>query len=178
MGYKQLDYRKRCQIYGLWRAGYNQTEIAKEVGVHKSTISREFKRNVTFVQTKLGVWDYKPDYAQCYADERHKYKNKQVKFIEPVKEFVTEKIKEDWSPDQISGYAKRHNLFNISHEWIYRFILSDKQNGGSLHKHLLSPINVTIGVSGVAADPNMQTHLSLVMVNTWFEIGPRLSIVD
>lgn len=28
MRYKQRDLRKRCQIYGLWRAGYNQTEIA------------------------------------------------------------------------------------------------------------------------------------------------------
>lgn len=53
MGYKQLDFRKRCQIYGLWIAGHTQTEIAKEVGVHKSTISRELKRNITFVRTML-----------------------------------------------------------------------------------------------------------------------------
>lgn len=136
MGYKQLDYRKRCQIYGLWRAGYNQSEIAKEVGVHKSTISREFKRNITFVRTSLGYWDYKPDYAQCYAAERHKNKPKARKFIKPVEAFVTEKIQEDWSPDQISGYAKRHNIFDISHERIYRFILANKQSGGNLHKHL------------------------------------------
>jgi transposase, IS30 family len=54
MGYKQLDFVKRCQIYGLWRAGYTNTAIAKEIGVHKSTITREFKRNITFIHTKLG----------------------------------------------------------------------------------------------------------------------------
>ncbi len=54
MKYKQFDFRKRCQIYGLWRAGYNQSQIAKEVGVHKSTISREINRNITFVPTELG----------------------------------------------------------------------------------------------------------------------------
>jgi IS30 family transposase len=38
--YKQLDYLTRCKIYGLWRAGHNQTQIAKEIGVHKSTIKK------------------------------------------------------------------------------------------------------------------------------------------
>ncbi len=46
MAYKQLAFIQRCRIYGLCRAGHNQTEIAKEIGVHKSTISREFKRNI------------------------------------------------------------------------------------------------------------------------------------
>lgn len=136
MGYKQLDYRKRCQIYGLWRAGHTQTMIAKEIGVHKSTVSRELKRNITFVRTALGSWQYKPGYAQGYADERHKNKPKNVKFTESVKKFVREKISQDWSPEQVSGYAKRHQLFSISHEHIYQYILSDKQNGGELYKHL------------------------------------------
>ena len=99
---------------------YNQSEIAKEVGVHKSTISREFKRNITFVYTKLGSWQYKPNYAQGYADERHKTKNKKVKFTQEVELFTKEKILQDWSPDQVSGYAKRHLLFSISHERIYQ----------------------------------------------------------
>jgi len=60
MSHKQLDYIKRCHILAFWRAGYNQTDIAKEVGVHKSTISRELKRNTTFVRTALGSWQYKP----------------------------------------------------------------------------------------------------------------------
>lgn len=136
MGYKQLDFRKRCQIYGLWRAGHSYTEIAKEVGVHKSTISRELKRNITFVRTALGSWQYKPNYAQAYTDERLKKKNKRVKFTQEVEQFVRERLLQDWSPDQISGYAKKHKLFSISHEWIYQFILKDKEKGGMLYLHL------------------------------------------
>lgn len=136
LGYKQLDYKKRCQIYGLWKAGHTRTEIAKEIGVHKSTISRELNRNITFVRTKLGSWQYKPDYAQGYAEERHKKKNKLVKFTDQVEAFVLTKLQENWSPDQISGYAKRHKLFSISHEWIYRFVLKDKGTGGKLYLHL------------------------------------------
>jgi len=136
MGYKQLDYLTRCKIYGLWRAGFNQTEIATEVKVHKSTISRELKRNITFVRTKLGSWQYKPDYAQGYAETRRKKKPKRIKFTKDVERLVCEKLKENWSPEQISGYAKRHKLFSISHERIYQFILSDKKKGGALYKHL------------------------------------------
>lgn len=134
--YKQLDYLKRCQILALWNAGYKRCDIAKEVGVHKSTITRELNRNITFVYTKLGSWQYKPNYAQAYAKERHKEKPKHRKFTEKIKAFVKEKLLEEWSPEQISGYAKRHNLFNISHERIYQYILEDKKFGGTLYKHL------------------------------------------
>lgn len=136
MAYKQLDYLKRCQIYALWKAGYNQVEIAKEVGVHKSTISRELNKNITFVRTALGSWQYKPNYAQTYVEERRKKVPKRIKLTEKIKLFIREKILEDWSPEQISGYVKRHNLFSISHETIYQFILLDKQKGGDLYKHL------------------------------------------
>ena len=136
MRYKQRDYLKRCHIYGLWKAGYNQGEIAKEVGVHKSTISREFRRNITFVRTSLGSWQYKPNYAQTYAEERHKNKNKLIKFTKEIEDLVREKLVQEWSPEQISGYAKRHGLFSLSHERIYQFILADKKAGGTLYKHL------------------------------------------
>lgn len=136
MTYKQLTYLKRCKIYGLWRAGHTQVAIAKELGVHKSTISRELKRNITFVRTSLGSWQYKPDYAQGYTEERRRKKNRPIKFMLEVERIVHEKLLEDWSPEQISGYAKRHQLFSISHERIYQFILANKQKGGDLYKHL------------------------------------------
>lgn len=104
--------------------------------MQKSTISRELKKNITFVRTALGSWQYKPDYAQHYAEERRKEKPKQIKFTQDVEIFVHDKLLEDWSPEQISGYAKRHNLFSISHERIYQFVLVDKQKGGELYKHL------------------------------------------
>lgn len=136
MAYKQLDYLTRCKIFGLWRGGLNQTEIAAEIGVHKSTISREFKRNLTYVHTALGSWQYKPDYAQGSAETRRKEKPKRIKFTKEVEQFVREKLKEEWSPEQISGYAERNALFLISHERIYQFILADKEKGGILYKHL------------------------------------------
>ena len=96
MAYKHLTFIKRCRIYGLWRSGHNQTEIAKEIGVHKSTISREFKRNIFWWGSR--ILQYKPDYAHSYTDNRHKRKSKQIKFNKEVEAFVREKLLEDWSP--------------------------------------------------------------------------------
>ena len=45
-------------------------------------------------------------------------------------------MQEQWSPEQISGYAKKYDLFSISHERIYQYILEDKQEGGLLYKNL------------------------------------------
>jgi|SRR3990167_746511 len=136
MGFKQLDYMKRCQILAFWKAGYKQADIAKEVGVHQSTISRELNRNITFVRTKLGSWQYKPDYAQCNARERHREKNKKIKLTSDVAQFIRDKLETKWSPEQISGYAKKHALFSIGKEWIYQFILKDKEKGGKLFLNL------------------------------------------
>jgi len=134
--HSHLNYLKRCQILVFWQAGFNQNQIAKEVGVHKSTISREFKRNLTFARTKLGSWTYKPDYAQDYAAARKKAKRHYYKFTKEVEDFVRDKLMQDWSPEQISGHGKRWNLFSISHERIYQFIMQDKFKGGDLYQHL------------------------------------------
>ena len=58
MSYKQLTFIKRCRILALWEAGASQTEIAEKIGVHKSTISREFKRNLFWWNSRIP--QYKP----------------------------------------------------------------------------------------------------------------------
>ncbi len=136
MGHKHLDFRKRCQLYGLLRAGFKQNRIAEAIGVHESTISRELNNNLTLLRTTLGAWQYKPNYAQTYAEDRQKNKKKKIKFTAEVEKIVRDKLLLDWSPEQISGYAKKHDLFSISHERIYQFVLKDKEQGGDLYKHL------------------------------------------
>lgn len=136
MGHKHLNYMKRCQILAYWKAGYKQEDIAKEIGVHQSTISRELSRNITLIRTKLGCWQYKPDYAQGYAKDRHMVKNKRIKLTADVAQFIKDKLQEKWSPEQISGYAKKHQLFILGKECIYQFILKDKEKGGKLYLNL------------------------------------------
>ena len=49
---------------------------------------------------------------------------------------VNSLIKQDWSPEQISGRLFKEQGISISHEWIYLHIYRDKHQGGDLHKHL------------------------------------------
>ena len=44
--YTQLTRGKRYQIRVLLKAGFSQTEMAFYLKVHKSTISREIRRNI------------------------------------------------------------------------------------------------------------------------------------
>ena len=43
--YQQLACEQRYQISALLKAGFKQIQIARELGVHKSTVSREVRRN-------------------------------------------------------------------------------------------------------------------------------------
>ena len=127
--YSQLTQEQRYHIYGLQKARNSQTAIADSVGVHKSTISREVRRN-------RGDRGYRPQQAHQRALDKRQRAEKHVKFTEELKKIITEKILLDWSPDQISGYLQKDGYASISHERIYQFLITDKKAGGTLHTHL------------------------------------------
>jgi IS30 family transposase len=107
--------------------GHLPSEIATSLGVHKSTISREIRRN----QGKRG---YRPKQAHQKALARHK------KGIARIShsgwDLIGRLIVLDWSPEQISLYLNEEPLLQVSHEWIYQYIYQDKRMGGKLWKHL------------------------------------------
>ncbi len=127
--YSQLTQEQRYHIYGLQKARNSQTSIAELVGVHKSTISREVRRN-------RGDRGYRPQQAHQRALDKRHHAEKHIKFTPELKKIVTEKILLDWSPDQISGYLRKEGVTGISHERIYQFLLVDKKAGGMLYTHL------------------------------------------
>jgi len=43
--YTQLTQEQRYQIKALLKMEHSQTEIAKVIGVHRSTVSRDLRRN-------------------------------------------------------------------------------------------------------------------------------------
>jgi IS30 family transposase len=127
MNYTQLTQCQRYQIQALLKSDHNQTEIAKTIDVHKSTISREVRRN-------RGQRGYRPKQAHRKAINRRK---RVQKSIQPqIWSWIEERIQEDWSPEQISLWMKKYRETSVSHEWIYQYIYADKRAGGDLHKHL------------------------------------------
>lgn len=128
MSYKQLTHEERYQISALLKAGHNQTEIAMILERHKSTISREISRNT-------GLRGYRPKQAQRLTEER-RYLKAQSRISLSLWNNIRKLIREDWSPEQISLWLKSEKGIAISHEWIYQYIVQDKQYGGSLYCHL------------------------------------------
>ena len=127
----QLGISQRYEIYHLQKQGSSFIDIAKHIGVHKSTISRELKRNS---DSRNGV--YKVSLAQKKAEERHSNKPKYLHFTKEIKDFVVQWLKEDYSPEQIVGKARILHVACVSVEKIYQFIWSDKKQGGTLYTHL------------------------------------------
>lgn len=127
--YKQLTSEQRYQISALKKIGYGPTEIAKELEVHKSTISRELSRN-------MGERGYRPKQANEKAFERRTNATPRKRISAETWEVVEEKLRQDWSPEQVSGWLEKCQAVRIRHEWIYQYILTEKQAGGDLYTHL------------------------------------------
>src|SRR6056297_3395988 len=128
MSYTQLTSEQRYAIYALKKRGETQTTIAETIGVHKSTVSREIRRNT-------GGRGYRYKQAHRFALKRRKCKaNKRI--TDEDWEEVEKLIKKQWSPEQISGRLDKEDNGNISHEWIYQYVWADKEDGGDLHEHL------------------------------------------
>ena len=129
MAYKQLTYEHRNELKAYLKLGLKLVYIAHLIGVHKSTISRELQRN-------SGLRGYRPKQAQQKANFRKKNSRKKTCFTEAVKQRVEFYLKQDWSPEQISGRLALEEDIDISHETIYQHIWADKKAGGDLYQHL------------------------------------------
>ena len=130
MNYRQLAREQRYQIYSLMKEGHNQTQIAANLGCHKSTISRELRRN-------RGLKGYRPNQADEFAFDRQceAYRSR---IAWQTWQQVEQLLRQEWSPEQIAGYLKLTKQPTVSHECIYLYVYADKRRGGSLHRHLRS----------------------------------------
>ena len=70
--FNHLSPEQRYQIEILIKEGYSQTHIASVIGVHKSTISRELKRNTG--KRGLHSKSYQAKVAINRTPERHRFK--------------------------------------------------------------------------------------------------------
>jgi IS30 family transposase len=130
MSYTQLTRGQRYQIKALKKAGHNQTEIATNLGCHKSTISRELKRN-------HGLKGYRPHQADELAYDRQCAAYR-VRIAWETWQEVERLLRLDWSPEQITGWLKKEKQPSVSHECIYLYVYAEKRRGGTLHRHLRS----------------------------------------
>ena len=102
--YRQLTQEQRYQIHALKKMGHSQTEIANVMSVHKSTICRELRRNCGqrgYRPSSFGT-GYRPKQAHGFAIERRQQTGSRIQ--SQTWELIAEKLRADWSPEQISGW--------------------------------------------------------------------------
>jgi len=63
-------------------------------------------------------------------------KKKRFSLTKPIEKYIRAKLKQDWSPEQISGRMKLDTGVSVVHETIYRYIYANKKNGGKLYQYL------------------------------------------
>ena len=123
--YHQLTEYQRCQLAALRKEGHPQKTMAANLGVHPSTISRELRRN-------RGQRGYRPRQAHQKTQQRRQAAAKAVKMTPAVIAQVEEKLRQEWSPEQIAGWLPRSSGMSLSHERIYQHVRADRQAGGTL----------------------------------------------
>ena len=120
---------ERYYIKARLKAGDSRAEIARSLGRSPSTVSRELERNT-------GLRGYRAKQAQRLGDYRHAARRRGVRLTEAVKSHIVEKLKEDWSPEQISARMRLEGGPCVSPETIHRFVWRDKRDGGDRRAHL------------------------------------------
>ena len=110
MSYKQLTEMERHQIRSFLKAGYTQKAIAQELGRNPGTISRELRRNT-------GLRGYRPQQAQRLASQRKQRNLRRI--TEITWQRVELLLKEQWRPEQVSGWLANSGMQSVSPKWIY-----------------------------------------------------------
>jgi len=126
-----LTLGERYEISILNGQGRSNAEIARALGRNRSTIGRELKRNADGRNGR-----YRPELAQKKTCARHGGKKKRETFTPGIRDFVTDRLKQDLSPEQIKGRADIDGDPCVSPERIYQFVWLDKKRGGKLYLHL------------------------------------------
>ena len=131
MKYRQITSGERYRIAALRQEGYRPAAIARHLGRHRSTISRELSRN-------RSRWDgsYRPSKAQEQTNGRRSRSRRNERFGQQEWKLVTGLLVQQWSPEQVSGALRKAGELSISHETIYRYVWRDRAEGGELHRHL------------------------------------------
>jgi IS30 family transposase len=129
MSYRQLTLDERYHIQVHLQERRSQAEIARRLGRHPSTISRELKRN--YDREVMAM--YFADDADRATRQRRVDKSERCRKIRgSLKRLINERLRWSWSPEQISGRLRLELGIKISHETIYQHVLRDSRQRGFL----------------------------------------------
>jgi len=128
MAYKRVTQEERNHIYRWRQEGQRPCDIARLLARSPSTISRELQRNT-------GKRGYRPLQAHNLALERALRPGPR-RFTEEMRLKTEEQLRTGWTPEMISGRARRDGHAWVCKETIYKHVYADAKRGGDLWTHL------------------------------------------
>ncbi len=120
--YQHVSDQERFYIWQARREGRTQQHIAKALGRHPSTICRELKRN-TYAQCHMYTYYWARHIVKYRKLDTKQHKHR--KLTDELTLVIDQLLRLYLSPEQVSGYLKKHHDIRLSHETIYRYIYRD-----------------------------------------------------
>ena len=123
MNYTHLTIEERACLRKYYVEGKSYREIARLLGRNVSTISREIRRNYS---NRYTYYTYYPHTAHKKYLFRRSFCHRGMFLKKDVVNYIEEKLKETWSPEQISKTPCELKLpsFKTIYRWLYEGYLA------------------------------------------------------
>ena len=135
MSHSHLTLEERISIEIFVSMGLSCREMARRLGRSHSTLSRELRRNVG--SAKRG---YRAQSAERRARKRRKRPRHYRCMNRPeLLAWVDEKLRANWSPEQIAGRIRLEYPKGSKHAYQYRDCLPPGPCSGTIRRYQLQP---------------------------------------
>ena len=155
--YRHLTLDDRIEIELRHEQGESNAKIARRLGVHRSTISRELRRNSwqpehdhanlrPYLRNKLDTRSphdrlYLAGQAQLHADTRKQRSHQRYRMVyDRLVDWVISQLRRGWTPEEISGRLTIEfpddPRMRVSVETLYAWIYAPEQQHRGLHQYL------------------------------------------
>lgn len=133
MSYNHFTKFERECLAILYKQGVTITEIAKIIGKHKSSVSREIRRNYSYKKKR-----YNASRAEVLYRIRRKLcvRKKRIQPDTPLYDYIKDRLNLYWSPEEIANRYKIETGETIAFTTIYRAIRAKDFEGITATSHL------------------------------------------
>lgn len=114
MSYTHLSISQRTKLEAYLETGLPVSQIARLLGVHRSTIYREIQR--------CGDEKYTSDTAHEHYESKQHTKGRKCLLTRGMKHCIENGIQNHLSPQQIQGFARKNQIPIVAYTTIYRWI--------------------------------------------------------
>jgi IS30 family transposase len=121
----ELTQAERDEIFILQGKGYSGRAISRALGRGHNTVSYELKHN-----SSKGVYNPKKAHTKAIVTkQKRRFNYTKIERYTDLKQFIIDKLKVAWNPDEIAGYLKKHKKeypWQISKTAIYLWLRTSR----------------------------------------------------